>query len=115
MEILIDSSTVVKALAALAHASRLDVYRALVVAGSDGLTPGQLGERFSLAGATLSFHLKELHHAGLIRQQRQGRHLYYSADFEQMASVLAYLTANCCGGQACEATAYFESNKDICS
>ena len=96
-----DSDTVVKALAALAQATRLEVFRALVVAGEAGLTPGVLSETLGLAANTLSFHLKELVHADLVSQERAGRHLIYRARFERMNAVLAYLTDNCCQGQPC--------------
>lgn len=91
----------VRALGALAQPHRLRVFRALVVAGVDGLTPGVLAEQLVLPGATLSFHLKELSHAGLVSQQREGRHLIYRAAFERMNALLHYLTAHCCEGAAC--------------
>lgn len=92
---------IIKALAALAHTSRLRLFRALVVAGPAGLTPGQLAERFEIPAATLSFHLKELSNAGLIHPIREGRHLIYSAQFDLMNSVISYLTENCCEGRSC--------------
>jgi ArsR family transcriptional regulator len=91
----------VRSLAALAQGMRLKVFRALVVAGSEGLTPGALAESLDVAPATLSFHLKELTHAGLVTQERVSRNLIYRASFEQMNALLAYLTANCCQGEAC--------------
>ncbi len=96
-----ESTDVVKALGALAQSSRLEIFRALVVAGPAGLTPGALGERLGLAGNSLSFHLKELVHAELVSQERSGRNLIYRAQFDRMNAVLAYLTQNCCQGQAC--------------
>jgi len=96
-----EANTVVKALAALAQASRLEVFRALVVAGQEGLTPGALSESLGVAPNTLSFHLKELVHADLITQERSGRNLIYRAQFDRMNAVLAYLTRNCCQGDAC--------------
>ena len=92
---------VVRALAALAQAVRLRVFRALVVAGPAGLTPGDLSAQLEVAANTLSFHLKELSHAGLISQERQGRNLIYRAAFDTMNALLAYLTENCCEGEAC--------------
>ena len=92
---------VVKALAALAQEVRLRVFRALVVAGSDGLTPGILAEQLDVAPNTLSFHLKELAYSGLISQERQGRNLIYRASFATMNELLSYLTENCCQGAAC--------------
>ena len=93
-----EEKDIVRALAALAHASRLQVFRSLVVAGRRGATPGQLGELLGLPNATLSFHLKELMNAALITQERSGRSLIYRVDFGQMDGVLAYLTRNCCQG-----------------
>jgi ArsR family transcriptional regulator, arsenate/arsenite/antimonite-responsive transcriptional repressor len=97
-----EEQEVVKALAAMAQVSRLRVFRTLIVAGPSGLTPGALGEELGLAATTLSFHLKELVHAGLVSQQRDGRNLIYRAVFEQMSAVLGYLTAHCCQGQGCD-------------
>ena len=96
-----EEQDVVKALAALAQPSRLRVFRTLVVAGPLGLTPGALSEELGVAATTLSFHLKELSHAGLVSQQRDGRNLIYRAAYEQMNAVLAYLTAHCCQGKDC--------------
>ena len=96
---------VVQALAALAQSSRLRAFRALVVAGPEGLTPGAMAEALALPAATLSFHLKELMHAGLVNQERQGRNLIYRAEFSQMNALLAYLTDQCCQGQPCETAA----------
>lgn len=98
-----EEDNVVKALAALAQRSRLRVFRALVVAGADGLTPGALCDALALPATSLSFHLKELTHAGLVSQERQGRNLVYRAAFDQMNALLAYLTDNCCQGGACAA------------
>ena len=92
---------VVRALASLAQEVRLRVFRALVVAGPAGLTPGDLAAQLEVAPNTLSFHLKELSHAGLISQERQGRNLIYRAAFDTMNALLAYLTENCCEGQGC--------------
>ena len=99
-----EEQTVLKALTALSQAHRLRVFRALVVAGQAGLTPGQITEAQQIPAATLSFHLKELVQAGLLTQQRQGRSLIYRADFAQMNALLAFLTENCCQGDACAAT-----------
>ena len=89
-----------RALAALAQASRLRVFRALVVAGPQGSTPTEIAKRMKLSPATLSFHLKELTGAGLIRQQRSGRNLIYRADYAVMKSLMDYMTENCCRGDA---------------
>ncbi len=98
---LISESYAVKSLAALAQAQRLRAFRALVVAGADGLTPGVLAEQLHIAASALSFHLKELVHSGLASCEPRGRNLIYRANFEHMSSLLAYLTEHCCQGQTC--------------
>jgi DNA-binding transcriptional ArsR family regulator len=95
---------VIRSLAALAQDVRLRAFRALVVAGPDGLTPTALCEQLGVAPNALSFHLKELTHAQLVTQERQGRNLIYRAAFERMNDLLGYLTLNCCEGQPCAAT-----------
>ena len=95
---------VIKSLAALAHQVRLRVFRALVVAGAEGLTPSVLAEQLGVASTALSFHLKELVNAGLITQERVSRNLVYRADFARMDGVLGYLTENCCAGAGCGLT-----------
>ena len=92
---------VVASLAALAQPMRLQIFRALVVAGADGLTPGVLAEQLEVPAATLSFHLKELLHAGLVSQERASRNLIYRANFAQMNELLGFLTENCCQGESC--------------
>lgn len=89
-------------LTALAQAQRLRAFRALVVAGPEGLTPGVLAEQLEISPSALSFHLKELVHAGLAASQPDGRHLVYRASFARMDALLAYLTEHCCQGAACE-------------
>ena len=89
------------ALGALAHEGRLDIYRLLVQAGPAGLTVGDIGAKLKIPGATLSFHLSQLQHAGLVAARRDGRQLIQTADFTQMNSLVAYLTENCCGGSSC--------------
>jgi DNA-binding transcriptional ArsR family regulator len=85
-------------LAALSHATRLDIYRLLVEAGHGGLPAGVIADRIQLAGPTLSFHLNHLKHAGLVECRREGRSLIYTADFGRMNGLVAYLTENCCQG-----------------
>ncbi|WP_341668745.1 ArsR/SmtB family transcription factor [Alcaligenes sp. SDU_A2] len=92
---------VIRSLSALAHEARLRVFRALVVAGPQGLTPGMLAEQLRIAPNALSFHLKELAHAGLVLSERQGRHVLYRPALDVMNGLLAYLTENCCQGAAC--------------
>lgn len=96
-----EKKDVIRSLAALAHGLRLQVFRALVVAGPRGMTPSVMAEGLGIAPTALSFHLKELMNAGLVTQERQGRNLVYRGAFEHMNALLGYLTANCCQGQAC--------------
>ena len=91
----------VSALAALAQEARLRVFRALVGAGPPGMTPGALSAMLDIPGSTLSFHLKELVHAGLVDVEREGRNLHYRPALERMNDLLAYLSAHCCMGQTC--------------
>ena len=97
-----EADAIVLALAALAQPTRLQVFRALVVAGAQGVTPGALAEQLGVASNTLSFHLKELVHADLVATERVGRNLIYRAQFDRMNAVLAYLTQNCCQGAPCD-------------
>ena len=96
-----DSWTTVKALSALAQETRLAIFRLLVEQGPSGLTPGVIAEKLGLAPATLSFHLKELAHACLIRARQESRFIHYSADFEIMNGLVDYLTENCCRVGGC--------------
>jgi DNA-binding transcriptional ArsR family regulator len=98
---IMDEKAAVAALAALAQDARLRVFRALVGAGPEGLTPGALGAMLGIAGSTLSFHLKELAHAGLVTVDRDGRNLYYRPALAQMNALLGYLSDHCCQGRAC--------------
>ena len=92
---------VVKALAALAQPLRLRIFRALVVTGPRGMTPGVMAEGLGVSPSVVSFHLKELTNAGLVTQERASRHLIYRAALDRMNAVLAYLTENCCQGAQC--------------
>ena len=96
-----ESKSAVHALGALAHESRLDIYRLLVQAGEGGLAVGAIAEKLKLAPATLSFHLAGLRHAGLVSARREGRTLYQAADYGAMNGLLGYLTENCCQGADC--------------
>ena len=88
------------ALGALGHETRLALFRRLVRAGADGLPAGALAHALGVAAPTLSFHLKELKHAGLVRVEREGRSLRYRPDFAAMAALLGFLTDHCCEGAA---------------
>ena len=96
---------VVRALGALAQGARLQIFRALVVAGQGGCTPSRLSEALGLPGTALSFHLKELLGSGLLTQERDGRNLIYRADYAAMQLLLGFLTENCCAGEPCAADA----------
>jgi DNA-binding transcriptional ArsR family regulator len=95
----------VKALAALAHDSRLAIYRLLVQAGPEGLPAGQLAEMMQIPPSSLSFHLKELVHADLLVSQQSGRFVIYTAKYTSMNELLSFMTENCCGGNPCTTTA----------
>jgi len=104
-----EEKDVVRSLAALAQPVRLQVFRALVVRGTTGLTPGTMSEALNIPANTLSFHLKELTHAGLVTQERSSRNIIYRAAFEHMNALLGYLTENCCQGAGCVVQATAES------
>jgi ArsR family transcriptional regulator len=96
-----DERSAIASLSALAQGMRLRVFRALVGAGPQGMTPGALSATLDVPATTLSFHLKELMHAGLVSQERDGRNLIYRPAIDQMQALLGYLTAHCCQGVAC--------------
>lgn len=92
----------VEALAALAQESRLSVFRLLVQAGKEGVAAGALGEKLGIPPATLSFHLKTLTHAKLIKSRTEGRFVIYSANYAEMDKLIAYLTEHCCAGDSAQ-------------
>ena len=92
-----DKKDALAALTALSQGTRLDIFRLLVQAGPEGRPAGVIAEALGVAPATLSFHLSNLTHAGLIVQRRESRSLIYSADFGRMNAVIAFLAENCCG------------------
>lgn len=96
-----EEAVVVAALSALAQESRLRVFRLLVTAGPQGMPAGQIAEELSITPNTLSFHLGLLKNAGLITVRREGRSLIYSAEYERMRGLLAYLSENCCSRNPC--------------
>lgn len=96
-----EEQTAVASLAALAQTVRLRIFRALVGAAPDGMTPGALAALLDVPASTLSFHLKELTHSGLVTQQRESRHLIYRPSITQMNDLLVYLSAHCCQGTPC--------------
>ncbi|MDQ6628950.1 MAG: metalloregulator ArsR/SmtB family transcription factor [Pseudomonadota bacterium] len=104
-----EEKDIVQSLAALAQPIRLQVFRALVVRGPFGLTPGAMAEGLGIPPNTLSFHLKELTHAGLVTQERASRNIIYRAAFDRMNALLGYLTKNCCQDADCALEATAES------
>lgn len=99
-----DANLVVQALAALAHPVRLEAFRALVVAGHEGLAQKALAEAVGVGPTNLAFHLKELSAAGLVTPSQVGRFVMYRAAYERMNELLAYLTDHCCAGPGHEPT-----------
>jgi ArsR family transcriptional regulator, arsenate/arsenite/antimonite-responsive transcriptional repressor len=99
---IMEEQTAVSALAALAQPVRLRVFRVLVGAGPEGMNPGTLGALLDVPASTLSFHLKELMHSGLVLQERDGRNLIYRACLGHMSDLMDYLAAHCCMGAGCD-------------
>lgn len=107
-----ESKSIVRALAAIAQESRLAVFRLLVQAGPSGLPAGKIAEALEVPPSSLSFHLKELSYAGLVKSRQESRFVIYSANYEAMNDLIAYLTENCCGGDACLSAAASASEED---
>ena len=99
------SNNAVSALASLAQEHRLALFRLLVQTGPDGMAAGALAEALGVPNSSLSFHLAHLNRAGLIAQRRAGRSLIYTADYDAMNALIAFLTENCCGGADCSPSA----------
>ncbi|MFM0079112.1 metalloregulator ArsR/SmtB family transcription factor [Paraburkholderia sediminicola] len=99
-----DSNRVVRALGALAHESRLAIFRLLVIAGPDGMAAGEIAQQLALSPSSLSFHLKDLSHAELVTPRQDGRFIIYSANFDAMTGLIGFLTENCCAGAPCAAS-----------
>ena len=96
-----ETTAAVLAFGALAQETRLSIYRLLVIAGPEGMAAGGIAGKLDLPGATLSFHLKELNRAGLVRARQDGRFIIYAANFDTMDGLVSFLTENCCGGRTC--------------
>ena len=109
-----ETKTAVAALAALAQETRLAVFRLLIEAGPGGVPAGAVAEAVQVPAATLSFHLKELSHAGLISARQEGRFIFYAANFEHMAALMSYLTRNCCQGMPDECLSVVETALGRC-
>jgi ArsR family transcriptional regulator, arsenate/arsenite/antimonite-responsive transcriptional repressor len=95
----VDATSAVDALGALAQETRLGIFRLLVQKGPSGMAAGAIADRLGIPGATLSFHLARLTHAGLIAPRRESRSIIYSANFRGMNALIAFLTENCCAGE----------------
>jgi DNA-binding transcriptional ArsR family regulator len=109
-----DNKAAVTALAALAQETRLAVFRLLVEAGPSGIPVGAISDKLSVPGSTLSFHLKELGHAGLVVACQQGRSIIYTVDFERMAALMSFLTQNCCRGMPEQCLCVMETALNRC-
>ncbi len=96
-----ETKYVLAALAALAQESRLAVFRLLVQASPDGLSPGKMSEQLAIPPSSLSFHLKELTHAQLVTPRQDGRYVIYAANVDTMNGLIGFLTENCCNGTPC--------------
>lgn len=107
-----NSTAIVSALNALAHEHRLEVFRMLVQAGPEGRTAGAISSQLEVKPSALSFHLKDLVRADLIHPRHEGRQIFYSARFETMNGLIAYLTENCCGGNPCSSASPTECSTD---
>lgn len=106
-----ESSEAVVALAALAQETRLAVFRLLVQAGHDGIAAGKLSETLGIPPSSLSFHLKELSHAGMVSSRQEGRFVIYAANFAAATALVSFLTENCCAGQSCDLSCASEAGQ----
>ncbi len=109
-----DNKSAVTLLSSIAQEARLEIFRALVRAGINGLSAGSIADKLGIPNSTLSFHLKELSHSGLVNSRQESRFIYYSANYQSMNNLLAYLTENCCAGEqaCCPDTSCETSQKD---
>lgn len=99
--LMLESREAIVAFAALAHESRLAIFRLLVRTGPHGLAASRIGEELGIAPSSLSFHLKELTHAGLIKPRNEGRFVIYAAEFQTVNALMGFMSENCCGGNPC--------------
>jgi len=97
----LETKQAIAALAAIAQESRLAVFRLLVQAGPEGMIASKISEQLEIPPSSLSFHLKELSHAGMVNVRQDGRFMIYSANFDTMNGLVGFLTENCCGGSPC--------------
>lgn len=98
------TNTAVAALSALAQETRLAAFRLLVQAGPEGLAAGRIADALAVSPASLSFHLKELSHAGLVSATSDSRYVIYRADYAAMNALMGFLTEHCCAGEPCAIT-----------
>lgn len=99
-----DTLNAVRALGALAHESRLAIFRQLVIAGPEGMAAGEIAQQLGISPSGLSFHLKDLTHAELVSSRQEGRFVIYTANFDAMTTLIGFLTENCCAGAPCAAS-----------
>jgi len=111
-----EKQNIIDALGALAQETRLDIFRLLVRAGVNGLPVGTIGEKLEVPNATLSFHLQQLKHAGLANTQRKSTQIIYTANYDAMNGLIAYLTENCCQGnpESCKSVKVCDTGPDCC-
>lgn len=109
---MLSTQNAISAFAALAHESRLTVFRLLVRIGPQGLAASRISEELGIPPSSLSFHLKELTHAGLIKPRQEGRFIIYAAEFSTVNALMAYMTENCCGGNPCTPVAHCTATND---
>ena len=107
-----ETTTALSALAALAQESRLAIFRLLVTLGPAGMAASKIAEELAVPSSSLSFHLKELTHAGLIKPRQDGRYVIYAANFDTMNTLIAFLSENCCGGNPCSSNTQQECAAD---
>jgi ArsR family transcriptional regulator, arsenate/arsenite/antimonite-responsive transcriptional repressor len=107
-----ETKTAVGALSALAHETRLEIFRLLVRKGQQGLAAGDLSSQFAMPAATMSFHLKELSSAGLIVPRRESRSIIYSANYDQMQQLMSFMLENCCAEEQGKAQETEQRNKE---
>jgi ArsR family transcriptional regulator len=112
-----EKQIIIAALDALAQETRLDIFRLLIQAGASGLPAGTIGDRLGVPNATLSFHLQQLKHAGLANTQRKSTQIIYTANYDAMNGLIAYLTENCCQGspENCAPVKVCDTGPDCCN
>jgi DNA-binding transcriptional ArsR family regulator len=110
-----ESVAAVRAFAALAQENRLAIFRYLVSAGPNGVPAGEIAKAVGISPTSVSFHLKELDRAGLVRQTRHGRFIHYALHVDGVRQLIEYLTEDCCGGQPELCGRAYTSAKSLCN